>query len=143
MISETTSSTQQDSSVILMVARGNAFSNQLIEQALKMARGSQSILVALNILSDDRFSPGVEGQRARRNSRADCHWNILAARKAAVLLKIRLDHLILFGSFTGCIEKVQSKYPCFRCMLAEPAEGEMKIRTPVGDALPQHKAIVS
>lgn len=103
-----------------------------------MARDSQSILVALNVLGDDRFSPEAEGQRSRRNYRADCHWNMLAARKAAVLLDIRLDHLILFGSAIDCIEKVQSKYPCLRCVLAEPPEEEQEMQTPE-DVLSQYK----
>lgn len=130
MIGGADNSTQQNSSAILVVARGDSFANELMERALKMARESQSILVALNALNDDRFSPGVRGQKARRNCRADCHWNIIAIRKAAVLLNVRLDHLILFGSAIDCIEKVQSKYPSVRCILAEPPAGGKETYVP-------------
>jgi len=141
MTSGTDNSTLQSSSAILVVARGNSFSTTLMERALEMARDSHNILVALNVCSDDEFSPGVRGQRARRNYRADCHWNILATRKAAVLLNVRLDHLILFGSAVECIENVQSKYPHLRCVLAEPPERDTEIQTPTGAALSRHKAI--
>ena len=125
-----------DSSAILAVAKGSFFSDQLTDRALKAARNSQSILVALNVCSDEGFPPGVERERSRRNLRTDCNWNILSMRKAATLLGVRMDHLILFGSALDCIETVHGKYPRLKCVLAEPVVGSGAGKYPTEVGLP-------
>ena len=124
MLAEHVKSEAKGEAAVLMLARGSSFPEQLIEKALKIARNSHSILVALNVCPGNEHMTNKKKRGVLNKFEADCHWNALHLKQAADLLNVRLDHLVLLGSSTDCVKKARSKYPLMNCVLAEAIRGD-------------------
>lgn len=108
------------SKTILVIAKGDKFSEMLSDYSLDMAQRLGFEILALNITTAPLALTAAKREEATELFHSNSNKNVAALRDKAAEKGISFGHIIEIGDQDTVVEKLHVEYPGMRYVLTEP-----------------------